>query len=143
MLDNYELLEQLGEGGMGIVFKARPPEGGRPVAVKVLKADLVRDQRAVHYFFKEARHMQALAHPNILGVLALHERYAHISYVFEDLERLAQGQEPLGPWRASMRARACFIASTTRIRQSYGNTSLCLSSVDWRLETWMATVSTK
>ncbi len=67
-LSHYELVEQLGTGGMGLVYKARDPRLGRFVAVKVLApgkaADPVRRQR----FVLEAKAASALDHPNVLTV---------------------------------------------------------------------------
>ena len=82
-IDDYEVVRLLGAGGMGLVFLAHSVEGRTsggakdadssptPVAIKVLKPELVHEPRAVTYFLREARHMQRLAHPHILGVLAV------------------------------------------------------------------------
>jgi len=72
-LDRYELLSCVGEGGMGIVFRARDPKSGETVAVKLLRPSLTGDRRAVAYFLKEGRHLQRLNHPHILPVLECSE----------------------------------------------------------------------
>ena len=69
-LGRYELLEEVGRGGMGIVFKARDPAIDRLVAIKVLRLDLlagnsgIPDVRA--RFSREAQAVGQLSHPNIV-----------------------------------------------------------------------------
>ncbi len=66
LLPGYELVEQLGQGGMGSVYKARDIILGRWVAVKLLAPFLAEDEEYVKRFFIEAKHMQKLRHPNIV-----------------------------------------------------------------------------
>lgn len=66
MIAHYRVLEPLGEGGMGTVYRARDERLGREVAVKVLKRH--DDAQAVDRFFREARAASALNHPNIVTV---------------------------------------------------------------------------
>ena len=68
-IGRYELLRVIGEGGMGLVYKARDTMTRGLVAIKVLKPSLLADERAVAYFNKEMRHMENLAHPNIMPLL--------------------------------------------------------------------------
>ena len=67
-LGSYQIVEKLGEGGMGEVWRARDTRLGRFVAVKVLPADLARDPERRHRFEAEARAVGALNHPNIVAV---------------------------------------------------------------------------
>src|SRR3974390_599756 len=70
-LGDYELLEQLGEGGMGVVFKAQQVSLDRLVALKVMKSDAVPrgyEAMAKKRFMNEARAMARLDHPNILPI---------------------------------------------------------------------------
>jgi Protein kinase domain len=68
MLGRYELGEELGEGGMATVFRARDRELRRDVALKVLFPHLARRPEIVHRFHREARAAAGLEHPNILRV---------------------------------------------------------------------------
>lgn len=62
----YVVLEKIGSGGMGQVFKARHRPTGKNVAVKVLSADAVKNRRLIQRFKKEARAVARLKHPNIV-----------------------------------------------------------------------------
>src|SRR5712692_10196174 len=65
---SYELLAVIGEGAMGIVYRAHDPRLGRDVAIKVLPAAFSADPDRLHRFEQEARAAAALNHPNILAV---------------------------------------------------------------------------
>src|SRR5688572_7284771 len=67
-LGHYDVLEKLGEGGMGAVFKARDSSLGRLAALKVLPANLVAMQEARKRFVQEAQAASALNHPNIVTI---------------------------------------------------------------------------
>ena len=67
-LGQYDLLEMIGEGGMGRVYRGRHRVIGRDVAVKLLSPDLVEDKGLVSRFFEEARVVNAIRHPNIVDV---------------------------------------------------------------------------
>jgi serine/threonine protein kinase len=62
----YRILEKLGEGGMGAVFKAHDTQLDRDVAVKVLPAQSLHDADAIARFQREARALAKLSHPNII-----------------------------------------------------------------------------
>jgi eukaryotic-like serine/threonine-protein kinase len=66
--DRYELLEELGRGGMAVVYRARDRALGRDVAVKVLGPDRRGDDRFVRRFEREARAVAALDHPNVVSI---------------------------------------------------------------------------
>src|ERR1700691_6245394 len=69
LLGSYILLERLGEGGMGQVFKAKNWKLGRVVALKLIRKERLDNPDAIRRFEREVRSAAALAHPNI--VLAL------------------------------------------------------------------------
>jgi len=67
-LGSYEILNQLGAGGMGEVYRARDAKLNRDVAIKVLPDALSRDPAALARFEREAQAVAALSHPNILAI---------------------------------------------------------------------------
>ncbi len=68
VLGSYELLELLGEGGMGRVWRARHVKLGRQVALKVLRPELARDRSVVDRFFQEARSVNQINHQHIVEI---------------------------------------------------------------------------
>src|SRR5437588_7364907 len=69
----YFILERLGTGGMGIVYRARRVHIGDEVAVKVLHKQLVADADMLERFRREARAAAQLRHPNIVSIIDLSE----------------------------------------------------------------------
>ncbi|HEX3655732.1 MAG TPA: protein kinase [Pirellulales bacterium] len=70
ILGDYEILGELGRGGMGVVYLARQLSLGRLVALKMLPADLAGDNSALSRFRREIRHLARCEHPNIIKVLS-------------------------------------------------------------------------
>ncbi|MCJ7681017.1 MAG: serine/threonine protein kinase, partial [Candidatus Aminicenantes bacterium] len=68
MIGNYEIVGELGRGGMGVVYKAIQPSLNREVALKVLPPYFAQDKELVERFFREARAAANLKHPKIVTV---------------------------------------------------------------------------
>lgn len=85
-LDGYEMLEKVGEGAMGAVYRARQKKLGRIVAVKVVAPHLAAEKNFLARFEAEARAVASLAHPNIVQVMDLTEWGGRFFMVMEFVE---------------------------------------------------------
>jgi eukaryotic-like serine/threonine-protein kinase len=100
LLGQYRILDQIGRGGMGRVFKAEHRTMGRIVALKVLAPDLLRTGRAQEMFLREVRAAAQLVHPNIVTAYDANEIDGRYYLVLEyvdgpNLEQLVRRQGPL------------------------------------------------
>ena len=72
-LSHYEILEKIGQGGMGEVYRAKDTNLGREVAIKVLPPELVSDTERRRRFVQEAKAAAALHHPHIAVIHEIDE----------------------------------------------------------------------
>jgi serine/threonine-protein kinase len=84
-LGKYEIIEEIGRGGFGTVYKARDPDLGRTIALKVLAPHLTWDQQYVERFRLEARAVAQLRHPNIVVVHEIGEAEGQVYIAMEYL----------------------------------------------------------
>jgi len=102
-LGRFEILDKLGEGGMGVLYRARDPLLGRVVAIKLLRPEAVADANRTRRFVQEARAASSLNHPGIVTVYDIGDDPRRGTYIaMECLEgeslrqRLSRGPLPLG-----------------------------------------------
>ncbi|RPH35330.1 MAG: serine/threonine protein kinase, partial [Planctomycetota bacterium] len=83
---NLEILEMIGQGGMGVVYKAKQKNLDRIVALKVLSPQLSDDPEFVERFTREAKALAQLSHPNIVGIhdSGIHDRVPYLVMEFID-----------------------------------------------------------
>ena len=85
-ISHYRILEKLGEGGMGVVYKAQDSKLDRAVAIKFLPQHLSASEENKARFIQEAKASAALNHPNILNVYEIDEQAGGLFFAMEYIE---------------------------------------------------------
>jgi len=104
---HYKLIEKIGQGGMGVVYKAEHIRISRPAAIKILNPELAGDPAVVARFGREAEMASRLNHPNAVGIYDVGEEESGLVYIAmeyvdgEQLSKIIERDSPLPPLRTA------------------------------------------
>ena len=115
-ISHYRILEKLGEGGMGVVYKAQDLKLDRPVAIKFLPFHLSTSGENRARFMHEARAAAALNHPNILGVYEIDEENGNTFFVMEYVEGVTLKQH-IASLKSGAKMRNTNLSNISRIME--------------------------
>jgi serine/threonine protein kinase len=118
-LGHYRIVEKIGEGGMGVVYRAHDERLDRDVAIKVLPEEVAADSDRLRRFEREAKAVAALSHPNILEIFDF-DTEGDVTYAVTELlegetlrEHLQKERGPL-PWKRVQEIGAAATAFASR-----------------------------
>src|SRR5262245_61553005 len=104
--DRFELLERIGEGRMGVVYRARELSVERSVAIKVLYAQMANDPQWIQRFLNEGKIRSKLQHPNTVRVIDFGQSSEGVPFIAMEmidgvsLRDALEGRGPVSPERA-------------------------------------------
>ena len=135
-LDHYRIVEKIGEGGMGVVYRAHDERLDRDVAIKVLPEEVAHSRDRIDRFEREARAVAKLDHPNILAIhdFRTDEGVTYAVMELLDGEDLAQRLKRVG--RLTPAQWAPFLTQVASALLKYGPSHV--ATILFEMESWFS-----